>query len=47
MLLSEVLGCVFGSGDGVCSGATLDLAVDAGEVVEAPKDVSRCVEKTQ
>jgi hypothetical protein len=47
MLLAEVLGFVCGSGDGVSGGLTLDLPVDGGEVVEAPKDVSMCVENTQ
>ena len=35
------------SGDGVFTGSTLDLAVDGGEVVEAPKHVSPCIEMTQ
>ena len=47
MLLAEVLGSVCGSGDGVFTGLEMDLAVDGGEVVEAPKHVSPCVEKTQ
>ena len=47
MLLAEVLGFVCGSGDGVSGGLEMDLAVDGGDAVEAPKDVSRCVEKTQ
>lgn len=35
------------TGDGVFTGSTLDLAVDGGEVVEAPKHVSPCIEMTQ
>ena len=37
MLLAEVLGLVFGSGDGVSDGLTLELTVNGGEVDEAPK----------
>ena len=35
------------SGAGVCSGLEMDLTVDDGEVVEAPKHVSPCIEMTQ
>ena len=46
MLLLEVLGVGCCSGDGVSDGLEMDLAVDSGEVVEAPYEVSLCVEKT-
>jgi hypothetical protein len=47
MLLAEVLGFVCGSGDGVFTGLEMDLAVDGGDAVEAPKDVFRCIENIQ
>jgi hypothetical protein len=47
MLLAEVLGLVFGSGDGVSDGSFLSVAKDLEDIYEPPKDVSRCVEKTQ
>ena len=47
MLLVEVLGFVCGSGDGVSGGLTLDLALDGGDISEAPKHVSPCIEMTQ
>jgi hypothetical protein len=47
MLLSILLGFVLGSGDGVSDGLILHLMVDGKDISEAPKDVSRCVEKTQ
>ena len=37
MLLAEVLGVGCFSGDGVSGALTLDLAIDGGEVDEAPK----------
>jgi hypothetical protein len=47
MLLAEVLGVGCFSGDGVSGALTLDLAIDGKDISEAPKDVSRCIEKTQ
>ena len=35
------------SGAGVFTGLEMDLAVDGGDVVEAPKHVSPCIEMTQ
>ena len=47
MLLLEVLGVGCCSGDGVSGGLFLSVAKDLEDIYEAPKDVSRCVEKTQ
>jgi hypothetical protein len=38
---------MFFSGDGVSAGLALELMSDLKKIREAPKDVSRCVEKTQ
>jgi hypothetical protein len=47
MLLLEVLAVCCCSEDGVSDGSLLSVAKDLEYIYEAPKDVSRCVEKTQ